>query len=81
MLELQDDLRGLETKLTRLDEVDLEKGIRSRRDDLRQARASNTESERSTLLDTIRVKLVNYGQQTKIVYVRTQADVLQTRCW
>jgi hypothetical protein len=61
MLELQDDLRGLENKLTKLDEIDLEKGIRSRRDDLKQAKASNTESERSTLLDAIRVKLVNYG--------------------
>lgn len=61
MLDLQEDLRGLESKLTKLDQVDLEKGIRSRRDDMKQVKEANTESERATLLEKIRVKLISYG--------------------
>lgn len=61
MLDLQEDLRGLESKLTKLDQVDLEKGIRSKRDDMKQVKEANTESERATLLEKIRVKLINYG--------------------
>ena len=61
MLDLQEDLRGLESKLTKLDQVDLEKGIRSKRDDMKQVKEANTESERATLLEKIRVKLISYG--------------------
>lgn len=66
ILDLQDDLRCLEKKLVDLDEIDLENGnesrVTSRKDDLEQAREKKEESKRANLLNTIRTKLVNYGE-------------------
>lgn len=65
ILELQDELRCLEKRLTESDEMDLENGngkrLRSRNSDILQARRENTESVRAKLITTIRDKLVNYG--------------------
>jgi hypothetical protein len=56
----------MERKLKYLDEIDLENGegdrLRSRKDDLKQARREKTESERAGLLENIRSKLVHYGE-------------------
>ena len=66
ILQLQDEIRGMERKLKYLDEIDLENGegnrLRSRKDDLKQARREKTESERAGLLENIRSKLVHYGE-------------------
>lgn len=66
LLELQDELRCLEEELTDLDLIDLENGdgkrLRSRKDDLRQAKREKTKSQRASLLAAIRDKLVNYGE-------------------
>jgi hypothetical protein len=61
ILDLQEDLRGLERKLVDLDEMDVENGnedrVTSRKDE---------ESKRANLLHTIRTKLVNYGESTLV---------------
>jgi hypothetical protein len=48
--------------------MDLENGnedrITSRKDDLEAAREQREESKRANLLNTIRTKLVNYGEST-----------------
>jgi hypothetical protein len=65
ILELQDELRCLEKKLTDTEEMDLENGdgkrLRSRDSDLRQAKREKTDSVRAKLINTIRDKLINYG--------------------
>jgi hypothetical protein len=64
ILDLQEELRTLESELVDLDKIDLENGdgkrLRSRKADLQQAKKEKTES-RSQLLGRIRCKLVNYG--------------------
>ncbi|EAT79898.1 hypothetical protein SNOG_12600 [Parastagonospora nodorum SN15] len=66
ILDLQEDLRSLETKLVSLDEIDVERGdgnrVTSRKDDLERAREDNVESKRASLLSTIRGKLVSYDE-------------------
>ncbi|KAF2475653.1 uncharacterized protein BDR25DRAFT_253094 [Lindgomyces ingoldianus] len=66
LLELQDQLRVLESDLTDLDNLDLENGqekrLKSRAYDLRQAKKEKIESERAGLIATIRDKLVNYDE-------------------
>lgn len=65
ILQLQDELRCLEKKLTDLDEIDLENGdgarLMSRKDDLQQARREETQSVREGLISTIQHKLLTYG--------------------
>jgi hypothetical protein len=65
ILELQDELRCLEKKLTETDEMDLENGdgkrLRSRHSDLQQASREKIDSVRTNLINTIRSKLVSYG--------------------
>jgi hypothetical protein len=65
ILQLQDELRCLEKKLTDLDEMDLENGdgarLMSRKDELQQARREETQSVREGLISTIQHKLVTYG--------------------
>jgi hypothetical protein len=72
ILELQDELRCLEKNLTDVDEMDLENGdgkrLRSRINDLQQARREKTDSVRAQLINTIRGKLVNYGEQHLISF-------------
>ncbi|KAH7064033.1 hypothetical protein BKA63DRAFT_177464 [Paraphoma chrysanthemicola] len=66
IIELQDELRCLEKKLTDADEMDLENGdgkrIRSRESDLAYAQREKTESMRAQLISTIRDKLINYDE-------------------
>jgi hypothetical protein len=70
ILDLQEDLRGLERKLVDLDEMDVENGnedrVTSRKDDLEAAREAGEESKRANLVHTIRTKLVNYGESTLV---------------
>lgn len=65
ILELQDELRCLEKKLTEADEMDLENGdgkrLRSRHSDVQQARREKIDRFRTSLIETIRSKLVSYG--------------------
>jgi hypothetical protein len=62
----------LEKNLTDVDEMDLENGdgkrLRSRINDLQQARREKTDSVRAQLINTIRGKLVNYGEQHLISF-------------
>lgn len=73
ILELQDELRCLETELTYIDDMDLkngdEKWLRSRTGDLMQAERENTDSNRSTLINAIREKLVNYGSSHFVIFI------------
>lgn len=66
ILELQEELRDLENKLKKLDESDLENGnvkrLMSRKDELKQAKREKTGSARLILIETIRGKLVEYGE-------------------
>jgi hypothetical protein len=66
ILELQDELRDLENKLKKLDDSDLENGnikrLMSRKDELKQAKREKTGSARLNLIETIRGKLVEYGE-------------------
>lgn len=80
ILELQDDLRDLESQLKRLDNSDFKNGderrLMSRKDDRRYAKRDNAKVARVELLEKIRTKLINYGQcfRSTTTYFGTYTD-------
>ena len=62
---MQDELRSLEDNLVKLDKRDFANGdgkrLKSRVEDLRQAKKENVQSKRVELLSKIKDKLEQYG--------------------